>query len=177
VVVVALLAWPALLGATDMDKPPSLREASWEQVQAEVAGHRGQVVVLDIWTTTCPTCVAELPKFVGLARRHREGVVWLTVNCDYDGIEGKPPAFYRPDVLAVLQRAGATAGVTENRMLTLSFLDFLEKIELASSPAVLVYGPDGRLAKRFDNDNATSANEEFSLGDVERLVQELRQTK
>jgi thiol-disulfide isomerase/thioredoxin len=177
----ALVMGPMPLQAADVDadnKPAAaLREASWEQVQTDIAGHRGQVVVVDVWTTTCPTCVAELPKFVALARRHPEGVVWLTVNCDYDGIEGKPPAFYRPDVLAVLNRAGATAGATDNVMLTLPFIDFLEKLELASSPAVFVYRPDGRLAKRFDNDVATSAEEEFSLGDVERLVQELRETK
>ena len=39
--------------------------------------------------------------------------------------------------------------------------DLFEKIELASIPAVFVFGRDGQLAKRFDNDLAKK-DEEFT---------------
>jgi hypothetical protein len=49
----------------------------------------------------------------------------------------------------------------------------LDKLELASMPAVYVYGRDGKLVKRFDNESITKESEEFTYKDVTKLVEEL----
>ena len=151
---------------------PRFEVASWTDVQQIVTKERGKIVVVDIWTTTCETCVQELPRFTALREKYKPGDVTLvTLNCDYDGIADKPPAYYRPKVESVLRES--KAGRVRNLMLNISFLDFLETIDLSSTPAVLVYGRDGKLVRRFDNDQAKSADDEFGLSDVTKLVDSL----
>ncbi|MGH7199185.1 MAG: hypothetical protein ACREJB_01180, partial [Planctomycetaceae bacterium] len=95
----------------------NLTVGSWDDVLARVRQHPGQVVLLDIWTTTCLACTEELPKVVQLAKDFGgEQVVLITVNCDYDGIEGKPPEFYRKQVVKFLRESHATGGNVENVM-------------------------------------------------------------
>lgn len=143
----------------------------WKGVEELVKAHRGKVVVVDIWTTTCLACIEEFPEFVALERQFgRDKIALISLNCDYDGIEGKPPQYYRKQVLAFLQRQKARF---DNVMLNIPLLDFLEQIDLASTPAVLVYDQQGKLVKRFDNDDIKKAEEEFTMRDVKRLVGQL----
>lgn len=151
-------------------KPVRLQAMNWNEVQKLIARHKGKVVVVDIWTTTCPACLKKFPDFVELQKRYKNNVACISVNCDYDGIEGKPPKFYRPHVLKFLRKQNATF---DNVLLTISFLDFLNKIDLASTPAMLVYDKTGKLAKRFDNDDAATAEDEFTMKQVEQLVARL----
>ncbi len=149
----------------------SLREASWKQVEGLIKKHRGKVVVVDIWTTTCPCCVEKMPEFVALVKKFgRKRIACISVNCDYDGVKSKPPKFYRAGVLKVLKKHNAAF---DNVMLNVSFLNFLESMKLESTPAVYVYGADGKLAKRFDNDNAQKEADEFGMDDVVSLIQRL----
>ena len=62
-------------------------------------------------------------------------------------------------------------------MLNVPFITFLDDIELESTPAILVYGPDSKLAKRFDNDTAKSEKDDFSMKDVEALIERLLKMK
>lgn len=171
----AILAGLAPTGELRADKPTAksvtLREASWKDVEKLVAKHRGKVVIIDIWTTTCAGCVKKFPEFIALEKKFgSERVACISVNCDYDGIKTKPPAFYRAGVLKVLKQHNATC---DNVMLNVSFLNFLEAMKLESTPAVFVYAADGKLAKRFDNDKAFKEADEFSTDDVSRLVRKL----
>jgi thiol-disulfide isomerase/thioredoxin len=148
-----------------------LEVRSWKGLEKLVATHKGKVVVVDIWTTTCGACIEEFPKFAALRKQFpSEKVVLISVNCDYDGIEGKPPSFYRADVMKFLREQHATF---ENIMLDIALIDFLDLIDLSSSPAILVYRPDGKLAKRFDNDDAEKIADEYSVDDVKQKIAEL----
>ncbi len=69
-------------------------EATWKQVEAKVAAHKGKVVVLDAWATSCPACVEEFPGLVALHKKHGDKVVCMSISCDYLGIKTKPPKFY-----------------------------------------------------------------------------------
>lgn len=178
-----LSAWPGWMPPTAAEEPAApdsgakrpprvtLLETDWAGVQTLVASHVGKVVVVNIWTTTCPACIAELPRFVALQQRFGpEQVACISVNCDYDGVPDKPPAFYRPRVREMLQNNGAEM---PNVLLTTSLLEFLEEAELASTPAVYVYNAQGKLERRFDNDHALREEDEFRMVDVERLVERL----
>lgn len=148
-----------------------LKIAGWDDVEKMAGVQRGKVVLIDIWTTTCLTCVAEFPKFVELQRKYgSEKVICISVNCDYDGIATKPPEYYRDGVLEFLRLHRAQF---KNVLLHVPFIDFLDKLELSSTPAILVYGPDGKLARRFDNDNALSETDEYHIDDVSKLIDQL----
>jgi len=149
----------------------TLTVEKWQEVQKRVATHKGKVVVINIWTTTCLTCLEEFPKFAAWQKKYgKNKVVCISLNCDYDGIESKPPKYYREKVLKFLRKQNASF---ENVMLNVPFLTFLEKIKLESTPAILVYGPSTQLAKRFDNDAAKSEKDDYSMKDVEALIERL----
>ena len=160
---------PSASASQKKSAPSPLPAASWDDVQKRVAAHRGKVVLVDIWTTTCGTCREELPKLMTLVDSlPADRVVCIAVACDYDGIPEKPPEFYRPKVAAFL--AEHKSQRTEHILLNIPFIDFLEQRELKSTPAVYLYGPDGKLVKRFDNDDAKRVEDEFTHAQVKQAI-------
>lgn len=150
------------------DAQPKLQILDWEESQKLIAGHEGKVVLVDIWTTTCGQCVESFPEFVALHERFKDKeFTCVSVNCDYDGVQDKPPEFYRPQVTEFLQQQDARF---DHILLSVPFIDFLDEIKLDSTPAYLLYDAEGRLVRRFDNDAAKTAEDEFSLEDVAEAV-------
>ncbi len=148
-----------------------LAVVDWQGVQARVAAQKGKIVVLDAWSTTCGPCVKEFPKLVQLHRDYAaKGVACMSFNCDYDGIPEKPPEHYRDRVVKFLEKQGATF---ENLMANVALEQLMDRMELASIPAVYVYGRDGKLAKRFDNEQIKSDKDEFTYEQITQLVEEL----
>lgn len=166
---IAFLASIALVRAAD--PPPrcasdeiTLRTLAWTDAQQVIAGHKEQVVLVDIWTTTCPTCVEHFPEFVALSRRMQgRGLVCLSVNCDHDGIPSKPPRHYAPRVLEFLNQHAAHF---ENLLLTDPLIDFLNAAEIGATPTYLLYGRDGKLRQQFDG-----STEEFTFDQVVQAVE------
>ncbi|MFM7107015.1 MAG: TlpA family protein disulfide reductase [Planctomycetaceae bacterium] len=137
-------------------------------LMATVAGHRGRVVILDCWSTSCPPCVREFPGLVALARRHPD-VACLSLSFDYEGVGAPEEAL--PRVREFLDGVGAR-GI--DNMLCREEADVISrKLGLASVPAVWVWGPDGSLVRRFDDDACASLGRPFTYADVEAAVREL----
>lgn len=164
----ALLA--CIAGASEPQPPCGadnrirLSTLSWKQALARIAEHKGRVVLVDVWTTTCPVCVEEFPKVVELHRRLEEhGLVCISVNCDYDGVPGKPPAHYAPRVLQFLREQDARF---EHMLLSDPLVDFLDAAEIGSTPTFLLFGRDGAEARRFDG-----SVEEFTIDQVALAVE------
>lgn len=124
-----------------------IEEATWESVQTQLAKHRGKVVVIDLWSTSCDPCLKEFPHLVALQKKHGEKVVCLSFNLDYAGIRSKPVEYYRPRVLEFLEKH---PGGVQHFMSQQAADDVFEAIELDSIPAVYVYDTNGKLAQRFD---------------------------
>lgn len=143
-------------------------------LMAAVEAHRGRIVVLDCWSTSCPPCVKEFPGLVALAEKYREQVACLSLSFDYEGI-GTPEEVL-PPVRSFLQQVGA--GRIDN-MLTKEDADSLyRKLDLVSIPAVYVWKPDGTLARRFDDDDAARRlGRPFTYADVEAEIRSLLPTK
>ena len=143
---------------------------NWDETLELVAQHKGKIVVLDLWSTSCDPCMVEFPHLVELHKRHGGKLVCLSASCDYAGIKSKPPESYRDHVLQFLTKQNATF---QNVLLNVESDALFEKIELASIPAVYVFGTDGKIAKRFDNDNAKSGDDFTYLKDVVPFVEKL----
>lgn len=134
---------------------------------AEVARHRGKVVVLDCWSTSCPPCVKEFPGLVELAARHGDRVQCLSLCFDYDGIGAVDDLI--PPVTAFLERVGADDVV--NMLATEEADSLSEKLEIVSVPAIFIWKPDGTLAIRYDDDFAArELDRPFTYEDVEATV-------
>src|SRR5690606_35455016 len=54
----------------------------WEGTQALVRQQRGRVVVMDLWSTFCPPCIAEFPNLVALHREQGDRVACISVPVD-----------------------------------------------------------------------------------------------
>jgi thiol-disulfide isomerase/thioredoxin len=118
----------------------------WAGVEKWIAAQKGKVVVVDMWSLSCEPCRREFPNLVKLHNERAGQVSCLSVSTDYAGIKSKPPAFYQPKVLEFLTSQKATC---KNVLCSIDSEALFEKLELASIPAVYVYGKDGKLAKRF----------------------------
>jgi thiol-disulfide isomerase/thioredoxin len=139
--------------------PVTLSVKSWDETQQWVAGRKGQIVVLDLWSTWCVPCVREFPKLVKLQRDHPVDVVCLGFNLDYSGAAGETPESFRTAVGEFLAKQDARF---ENVISSDAADDVFQRLQLGSIPAVLVYGPDGQLSKRFDNDDGRYGDEGFT---------------
>ena len=140
------------------------------ELMARVAGHRGKVVVLDCWSTSCPPCVREFPGLVRLAAAHPQAVACLSLSFDYEGIGSPEEAAER--VRGFLASVGA--GRIENLLSREEADTMYGKLALDSVPAVYVWRPDGSLARRFDDDDAKRRlGRPFTYADVEAEVRGL----
>ena len=148
----------------------SLDVKNWDETLELVAQHKGKIVVLDLWSTSCDPCMVEFPHLVKLHERHGGKLVCMSASCDYAGIKSKPPESYRERVLEFLTKQNAEFA---NVLLNVESDVLFEKIDLASIPAVYVFGRDGKVAKRFDNDNAKPGEDFTYLKDVVPFVEKL----
>lgn len=139
--------------------PLTLAVKSWDEAQQSVAAQKGKVVVLDVWSTWCVPCVREFPNLVKLQRDHPVDVVCLGFNLDFSGAAGETPESLRAAVGEFLTEQGASF---QNMISSDAADDVFQRLKLGSIPAVLVYGPDGQLTKRFDNDDGLYGDEGFS---------------
>lgn len=148
-----------------------VRVLDHDGIRMLVDSHRGKVVVVDYWSTTCPPCLKEFPGLVRLHKQYpRDQLRCVSVSLDYIGIADQPPESYKDRVLAFLR----TFDATFDNVIAGDEADVMfEILDLASPPAVYVYRQDGSLAKRFDNVGVSSEAEAFTYEEVEALVKEL----
>lgn len=178
---------PTPPAATEAEQPPAAAateaddatQAAAGEVTLELVDHaglleriasgEGRVVVLDCWSTSCPPCIKEFPGLLELQKTFGDDVLCLSLSFDYEGI-GEPEEV-TPRVLGFLEKVGATIP----NMLSKEESDvMLTKLDLVSVPGIFVYAQDGTLAKRFDDDMAsTELGRPFTYADVEAEVRSL----
>jgi thiol-disulfide isomerase/thioredoxin len=164
---------PAATADSDtVKKSVSVRPATWKQVQEFVASQKGKVVVLDLWSTSCLPCMVEFPELVKLQQQHKDGLVCVSFNLDYAGIKSKPPEYYQPRVEKFLTSRKAEL---QNFLSTEEAVEVFDQVGINAIPAVLVYGKDGKLARRFDESLLTDGNDEaFTYqADINPFVEQL----
>lgn len=169
---VVLLGTGVLLAAAVATEPVGVevKLVDVAGLEAEVAVHRGTVVVVDCWSTSCPPCVKEFPNLLALQERHGDRIACISISLDYEGIDA--PEDVLPTVRKFLEKVGA--GTIVNLLCTEEADAAYRKLDLVSVPAVYVWAPDGTLARRFDEDDATKRlGRPFTYGDVAAEVEKL----
>ena len=148
----------AVVETSKVDDPKvKLTEGTWKDVEALVAKNAGRIVVVDVWSTSCLPCMTEFPHLVELQRKHGAGVACIGFNVDYVGIKSRPATMYEKKVNEFLQKHNA---VCTNILSTMPSDDVFQSLELSSIPAAYIYGPDGKLLKRFDDSLFVDGKEE-----------------
>jgi thiol-disulfide isomerase/thioredoxin len=184
---IAWLCWLLLLcgcGATATSDAPTaspqpagaapagdvrLSIVSFDGIQETIARHKGKVVVMDAWSTSCPPCLKEFHNLVELHKQYGpEKVACISLSFDYEGLD--TPEEVSPRVLKFLRSQGATF---ENLLSNEESDVLYRKFRLAAVPAVFVYDRRGELRKRFDNEKAKSKEEAFTYEQIKALVAEL----
>jgi len=85
---VAAIASPMLTGCSRAQQAPPLAYTLLDGSRSELASLRGQVVLINFWSTDCAPCVEEMPALVATWRRFApQGFQTLAVAMHYD-----PPA-------------------------------------------------------------------------------------
>ena len=60
-----------------------MKLVTYDQLDAEIQSHKGSVLVVDVWSTGCPTCIKKMP---GIAKIYDDlkgkGLVVLGLNTD-----------------------------------------------------------------------------------------------
>jgi thiol-disulfide isomerase/thioredoxin len=153
--------------------PVQVRLASWDETQTLIAAHKGQMVVLDVWSTWCGPCLKEFPSFTELHRQHAGQVGCISLNCNYSGA-AEPPETDCEQIEAFLAQHGAAF---ENVICTDSAQKLFQALDAASIPIVRVYDREGKLRKQFVNDDEEFGKEGFSYPNhitplVEKLLSE-----
>lgn len=146
-----------------------------EQVQKFIAEQKGKIVVLDAWSTYCLPCLREFPELVQLQKKYPQEVVCVSLNLNFEGIEGETPQDAEQEILTFLeeQEAHLVNFVSSEDSETV-----YKKLNLVSLPAVYVYDSKGKLSHVFENSTISASDEEFSYEkDVVPHVQELLQGK
>lgn len=149
-----------------------LTAGTWSDVETLIKRHKGKIVIVDVWSTSCLPCMTEFPNLVKLHKQFPDDLVCISFNVDYVGIKSRPPEAYRERVEKFLKKQSATF---DNVLCTTESDALFAALKLTSIPAVYVYDRDGNLAMRFDDSLLTDGKDEaFTYeADINPLIDRL----
>ena len=149
-------------------KATPLKVLSYDEIQKLIASHKGKVVVVDAWATYCQPCLKEFHNLVDIHKKYdADKVVCVSLSFDYGG-DAKLDEL-KPRVQAFLDSQGATF---DNIISSEPWETLYTKFDFEAVPAVFVYGTDGKLAERVEEDYE-SENPEPLYKKVKALVEKL----
>jgi len=129
-----------------------------------IQAQKGKIVIMDFWGDFCIPCKKEFPNLVRLHNQHaKDGLVCVSVSVDL--IEDKDKA------LKFLKDKKATF---HNILLDEEPDVWQTKWKFIAVPAVVVYGRDGEIAKKFTYDDP---NNQFDYQDVEKFLKPMLEKK
>ena len=144
------------------------------EIMKRIASHRGKIVVLDCWSTSCPPCVREFPGLVTLQKEYGDSVVCLSLSFDYEGFGVPEDAL--PPVQKFLEKV--SAGSIENLLNRDGADSLYTKMNLTSVPVVMVWDRDGTMVQQFDDDYANKKlGRAFTYDDVRQVINQVTQSK
>lgn len=142
-----------ILGGTRAPAAPAnIKAVDGAGLKKAVAAHKGKVVVLNLWATWCPPCVAEFPDLVKLHNQFKsKGLVVIGASFDEPDDKAKVDDFITKQqaVFPVFLRS---KGSVE------SFFDPIDKKWEGTLPTTYIFDKSGKLAgKPFVGEKKTYA--------------------
>lgn len=149
--------------------------ATWDEIEGEIAQHKGKVVVVDLWSNYCPPCMREFPNLVDLQSDHRDDVTCISVNLNYTGAEDDSVEDKQKEADAFLNKINGQetnkVGLVKNFISEDSDETVLSKVNSYALPTVIVYDKTGKVAKVFpDGDTSEFTYEADVLPFVHSLL-------
>ena len=138
--------------------PVSVEIKPWKEIEGWIKEQKGNVVVVDLWTTHCPPCKREFPHFVDLHNEQRENLVCVSLSLDYYGGSKKPEAS-KEKVLEFLKSQKATMA---NFLSSTPDSDVLKVFDSGLVPVCVIFDQQGKLHKVFNNDTNEYGDKGFS---------------
>ena len=158
---------PQAVAQQPVANPVSIAVADHSEIVRRIASHRGRVVILDCWSTSCPPCVKEFPGLVDLKKDYGDTVSCLSLSFDFEGF-GVPEDVLEP-VRKFLEQV--SAGDIENLLNSDEADALYKKMNITSVPAVMVWDRNGTLIQQFDDEYASEKlGRTFTYDDVRRAV-------
>jgi thiol-disulfide isomerase/thioredoxin len=152
------------LPASADDAPPeavTLVPVKYDAFLARIAANKkAKLTVVDAWATWCGPCKENFPHLVEMHRKYADkGLAAVSLSLDdYD----KPKKVAEATAFLVEKKA-----TFPNYILEETPDDAFEKLDLTAIPAVFLYGPGGKLIKRFTLEDV---NNLFTYEQVEEAV-------
>ena len=137
------------------------------EIVKRIESHRGQVVVLDCWSTSCPPCIKEFPGLVDLKKDYGDTVACLSLSFDYEGLG--VPEDVLPPVKTFLEKV--SAGDIEYLLNRVEADALYKKKHITSVPVVMVWDRNGTLIQQFDDEYVSEKiRKSFTYEDVRGVV-------
>lgn len=137
----------------------SLELGGWDKIEELAKSHEGKAVVVDLWSNSCGPCKREFPNLVDIHNTMQDNVACLSFNLDYEGIKEQPAESCRDAVMAFLDKQDAQF---QHVLSNVEPEKIYDKLEIASIPVVYVFDQHGKIAKRFDNEQADKPEKEIT---------------
>jgi thiol-disulfide isomerase/thioredoxin len=136
-----------------------LKNVKLDELQKELEGHPGKLVLLDVWADYCIPCKKGFPHLLELHRQYaKDGLVCVSVCVDE--LKNREAALK----FLTKQRADFTHYLLTNRA-----EDWQDHWNISAIPAAFLYR-DGKLIARFDSDDP---DHQFTYEDVDKAVAKL----
>jgi len=166
-IVAALSVFGLISAATLSAAEPAevtLQKLSWADFEKNLASQKdAKWILVDAWATTCGPCMENFPHLVEMHRKYGpKGLVVMSLSLD-DATDEK--------AIAVAEKFLREQEATfTNVLLDEDFGEGYEKLDINGIPAVFLYGPDGKEAKRFTMDDTRN---QFTYEQVEKEIADL----
>jgi thiol-disulfide isomerase/thioredoxin len=145
--------------ADDVPLEP-LKFAAFQARLAQAGAKNYKFTLVDAWSTTCAPCKENFPHLIEMHRKYA-GKGLQVVSLSLDDISD-------PKALAAARKFLAEKQVAFlSVLLDEEFGVGFEKLDINAIPAVFVYGPDGKLVKKYTMDDP---NHQFTYAQVEKDV-------
>lgn len=156
------LAWAAGPDDAASKAEVKLTPIKYDAMIKQIAASKAKLTVVDVWATWCGPCKENFPHLVEMNGKYRDkGINFASVSVD-DAAKAKVVA----EATSFLKDKKAAF---PNYLLDESMDDAFEKFDISAIPAVFVFGPDGKIIRRFTLDDP---NNQFTYEQVETAVQE-----
>ena len=139
-----------------------LETVKYDAMVKQIAAKKAKLTVVDVWATWCGPCKENFPHLVAMSGKYQDkGIAFASASVDDTA---KPKQVAEAKQFLETKKATFT-----NFLLDESMDDAFEKFDISAIPAVFMFGPDGKIVRRFTLDDP---NHQFTYEEVETAVQE-----